>query len=354
MVRMAGPSAEGRRRRRLSTPRPAPAPRPGRRGRSPLGRGDGLPSSGRVPGLEPMRRVARPLWRNLAKNGCRPSGDVLTESRRVAPWTADWRGTRRDPGEASRGCLDARERTVPFRRNRASPEPARSRCARPTATAAGRTAWGSPSRRRSSCPGLAGDRGRRRRLRRSAASSGTWSSTTPPTRSAAAGPDVLVVLGARLPPADPAQLPRAGRAAGLDGHRRAGLPPHRGPGSPVPGEVLAEADRRGPARAGAAAATSGMDEVVSEVLGAVVDQAGRRRSPSPPGWTTSSSEVALTGGGLAAGRPAARRDARGRRRPRARSRPRGRHQRRARRTTSPRSATGCGCSTPPPTTPSPS
>src|SRR5215213_10935715 len=60
---------------------------------------------------------------------------------------------------------------------------------------------------------------------------------------AAAGPDVLVVLGARLPPADPANC-RA-LVERLDSMGTSGLAFRlvEGP-APVPPEVLAEADRR--------------------------------------------------------------------------------------------------------------
>ncbi len=61
---------------------------------------------------------------------------------------------------------------------------------------------------------------------------------------AAAGQDVLVVLGARLPPADPANC-RA-LVERLDSMGTAALAFRRAEGpAPVPGEVLAEADRRG-------------------------------------------------------------------------------------------------------------
>src|SRR4051794_41933974 len=61
---------------------------------------------------------------------------------------------------------------------------------------------------------------------------------------AAAGPDVLIVLGARLPPADAANY-RA-LVERLDSMGTAALAFRRTEGpAPIPGEVLAEADRRG-------------------------------------------------------------------------------------------------------------
>src|SRR3712207_7308222 len=78
---------------------------------------------------------------------------------------------------------------------------------------------------------------------------------------AVAGPDVLVVLGARLPPADAAncralveRLDSMGTTALA--YRRTEGPP------PVPADVLAEADRRAPAGL-PLAPTAGMGEGVS-------------------------------------------------------------------------------------------
>src|SRR4051795_11325915 len=110
-----------------------------------------------------------------------------------------------------------------------------------------------------------------------------------------AGPDVLVVLGARLPPADPAncralveRLVSMGTAALA--FRRAEGPP------PVPGEVLAEAERRGfPVLALPAAVR--MDEVVSEVLGAVVGKQSEALDLSSR-MHNQFIDVALSGGGL--------------------------------------------------------
>jgi purine catabolism regulator len=112
---------------------------------------------------------------------------------------------------------------------------------------------------------------------------------------ALAGPDVIVVLGARLPPADPAncralveRLDSMGTAALA--FRRAEGPP------PVPGEVLAEAERRGfPVLALPAGIR--MDEVVSEVLGAVVAKQSEALALSSR-MHNQFIDVALTGGGL--------------------------------------------------------
>src|SRR3954449_10439863 len=112
---------------------------------------------------------------------------------------------------------------------------------------------------------------------------------------AVAGPDVLVVLGARLPPADPAncralveRLVSMGTAALA--FRRA-----EGP-APVPGEVLAEADRRGfPVLALPAGVR--MDEVLSEVLGAVVGKQNEALELSSR-MHNQFIDVALSGGGL--------------------------------------------------------
>src|SRR4051794_20131863 len=115
---------------------------------------------------------------------------------------------------------------------------------------------------------------------------------------AVAGPDVLVVLGARLPPADPAncralveRLVSMGTAALA--FRRA-----EGP-APVPGEVLAEADRRGfPVLALPAGVR--MDEVLSEVLGAVVSKQNQALELSSR-MHNQFIDVALSGGGLEEG-----------------------------------------------------
>src|SRR3954468_2743350 len=113
---------------------------------------------------------------------------------------------------------------------------------------------------------------------------------------ALAGPDVIVVLGARLPPADPANC-RA-LVERLDSMGTAALAFRRAEGpSPVPGEVLAEAERRGfPVLALPAGIR--MDEVVSEVLGAVVIKQSEALALSSR-MHNQFIDVALTGGGLA-------------------------------------------------------
>ena len=112
---------------------------------------------------------------------------------------------------------------------------------------------------------------------------------------AAAGPDVLVVLGARLPPADPAncralveRLDAMGTSALA--YRRTDGPP------PLPAEVLAEADRRGlPVLALPAAVR--MDEALSEVFGAVVRKQSEALTLAQR-MQNQFIDVALSGGGL--------------------------------------------------------
>jgi purine catabolism regulator len=113
---------------------------------------------------------------------------------------------------------------------------------------------------------------------------------------AAAGPDVLVVLGARLPHADPANC-RA-LVERLDSMGTAALAFRRTEGpAPIPGEVLAEADRRGlPVLALPVGIR--LDELVSEVLGAVVSKQSQALALSSR-MDDEFMEVALTGGGLA-------------------------------------------------------
>src|SRR3954469_1854359 len=113
---------------------------------------------------------------------------------------------------------------------------------------------------------------------------------------AAAGPDVLVVLGARLPPADPANY-RA-LVERLDSMGTSALAFRRTEGpAPLPGEVLAEADRRGlPVLALPPGVR--LDELVSEVLGAVVTKQSQALALSSR-MDDEFMEVALTGGGLA-------------------------------------------------------
>ena len=251
-------------------------------------------------------------------------------------------------GDASLVASTQRNGSVPFRRNWAVAE------SRPEPRQDDRTSWqermGLTIEEALDLPGLAGTSvaagaaGLSRVVRHMVVDD-------PADPLAAAGPDVLVVLGARLPPADAANY-RA-LVERLDSMGTAALAFRRTEGpAPVPGEVLAEADRRGlPVLALPPGVR--LDEVVSEVLGTVVAKQGQALALSsrlddefldrrPHRWRPPR------------GRPAAGGHPRRRRRPGPGARPRHRHQRRSRRRTSPRSATGCGCSTPPPTTPWPS
>ena len=113
---------------------------------------------------------------------------------------------------------------------------------------------------------------------------------------AVAGPDVLVVLGARLPPADAAncralveRLDSMGTAALA--YRSIEGPP------PVPADVLAEADRRA-LQVMALPDTVRMGDVVSEVLGAVVGKQSEALALSNR-MHDQFIDVALSGGGLA-------------------------------------------------------
>jgi purine catabolism regulator len=112
---------------------------------------------------------------------------------------------------------------------------------------------------------------------------------------AAAGPDVLVVLGARLPPADAASC-RA-LVDRLDSMGTSALAYRRTEGpAPVPSEVLAEADRRGlPVLALPAGVR--LDEMLSAVLGAVVSKQSQALALSSR-VDEEFIGVALSGGGL--------------------------------------------------------
>jgi PucR family transcriptional regulator, purine catabolism regulatory protein len=118
----------------------------------------------------------------------------------------------------------------------------------------------------------------------------------PSTPLAAAGPGVLVVLGARLPPADPTscralveKLVQVGTAA-LAFRRGEGPPP-------VPAELLAESERHGFPVVALPAGVR-MDEAVSEVLGAVVRKQSDALALSAR-MHDQFIDVALSGGGLA-------------------------------------------------------
>ncbi|MPQ99108.1 PucR family transcriptional regulator [Modestobacter sp. I12A-02628] len=113
---------------------------------------------------------------------------------------------------------------------------------------------------------------------------------------AGAGPDVLVVLGARLPPADAAQC--AALVERLDRSGSAALAYRESPTtSVVPQALLDEADRRDfPVLALAPSAR--LDEVVAGVLGGIVAKQTRALSLSSR-MHDDFMDVALTGGGLA-------------------------------------------------------
>ena len=113
---------------------------------------------------------------------------------------------------------------------------------------------------------------------------------------AGAGPDVLVILGARLPPADAVQC--AALVERLDRSGSAALAYREAPGAPaVPGELLEQADRRGfPVLALPAHARP--DEVLAGVLGAIVAKQTDALALSSR-MHDDFIDVALTGGGLA-------------------------------------------------------
>jgi purine catabolism regulator len=113
---------------------------------------------------------------------------------------------------------------------------------------------------------------------------------------AVAGPDVLVVLGARLPPADPVNCRALVERLEALGTAALAYRDVDGPAA-VPAEVLAEADRRAlPVLALPAGVR--MDELVSEVLGEVVRKQGEALALSSR-MHNQFIDVALSGGGLA-------------------------------------------------------
>ena len=196
-------------------------------------------------------------------------------------------------GDASLVAQTHRSGTVPFRRNWAVDE---SRAETPRDD---RTSWqermGLTVEEALQLPGLsgtqvaAGSTGLGRVVRHMVVDD-------PADPLAAAGPDVLVVLGARLPPADPANC-RA-LVERLDSMGTAALAFRRTEGpAPVPGEVLAEAERRGMPVLAIPAGLR-LDEMVSEVLGAVVTKQSQALALSSR-MDDEFMEVALTGGGLA-------------------------------------------------------
>ena len=197
-------------------------------------------------------------------------------------------------GDASLAAPAQRHGAIPFRRSWVASEPAAATLRRPE-----RASWqerlGLTLEEALRLPGLAGVEiaagggGLGRVVRHMVVDD-------PSEPLAVAGPDVLVVLGARLPPADPTncralveRLVSMGTAA-LAYRRSDGQPP-------VPGEVLAEAERRGFPVLGLPA-TVRIDEVVSEVLGEVVRKQGEALALSSR-MHNQFIDVALSGGGLA-------------------------------------------------------
>ena len=187
-------------------------------------------------------------------------------------------------GDASLAASTHRNGSVPFRRNwavaesRAETPPGRPHQLAGTDGPDGRGGprAARPGRHDASPPAP----------RVSAASSGTWSSTTRPTRSPPPAPTSSSSSAPGCPPADPANC-RA-LVERLDSMGTAALAFRRTEGpAPVPGEVLAEADRRGLPGAGAAARTSAWTRS-SPRCSAPSSPSRARRSRCPPAWTTSS------------------------------------------------------------------
>src|SRR3954468_16198812 len=218
---------------------------------------------------------------------------LLTGCASVATWTATRGGCVVTQGDASLAAPTHRNGSLPFRRNWAVAEsPAES-------PRDDRTSWqermGLTVEEALELPGLAGTSvaagaaGLGRAVRHVVAAA-------PPAPLAAAGPDVLVVLGARLPPADAANYRALVERLDSMGTAALAFPRPEGP-APVAGEVLAEADRRGlPVLALAPGVR--LDEVVSEVLGTVVAKQSQALALSSR-MDDEFMEVALTGGGLA-------------------------------------------------------
>src|SRR5215218_8767159 len=216
----------------------------------------------------------------------------LTGSRLMESWTATGRGRVVTQGDASLMASTHRNGSIPFRRNWAVAE------SRPERRRDDRTSWqermGLTIEEALQLPGLAGTSvaagaaGLDRVVRHMVVDN-------PTDPLALAGPDVIVVLGARLPPADPANCRALVERLDSMGTAALAFRRHEGP-PPVPGEVLAEAERRGfPVLALPAGVR--MDEVVSEVLGAVVSKQSEALALSSR-MHNQFIDVALTGGGL--------------------------------------------------------
>src|SRR3954470_4452516 len=211
----------------------------------------------------------------------------------MATWTATEGGPVVTHSDASLMASTQRNESVPFRRNWSVAE------SRPDTRRDDRTSWqermGLTIEEALDLPALAGTSvaagvaGLGRTVRHMIVDN-------PSDPLAAAGPDVLVVLGARLPPADPVNC-RA-LVERLDAMGTAGLAYRRADGPPpVPGEVLAEAERRGVPILALPAGVR-MDELLSEVLGAVVAKQTDVLALSSR-MDDEFIQVALTGGGLA-------------------------------------------------------
>src|SRR6476661_4043942 len=218
---------------------------------------------------------------------------LLTCWKRVATWPTTRGGYVVTLGDASLGAPTHRNGSVPFRRNWAIDES-------PAVTASDpRTSWqermGLTVEEALELPSLAGTAvaagasGLSRVVRHMVVDD-------PADPLAAAGPDVLVVLGARLPPADPANCRALVERLASMGTAALAFRRTEGP-APVPGEVLAEADRRGlPVLA--LPPNVRLDELVSGVLGAVVTKQSQALALSSR-MDDEFIGVALTGGGLA-------------------------------------------------------
>ena len=310
------------------------------------GSGDGLPSSqNEVDRGSNLCGAHALLWRMSPRMNPGARGH-LTGSCAVATWATTGRGHVVTQGDAAFAASTHRDSSMTFQR--VGPV-AESRAEHPRDD---RSSW--QERMGLTVEGPSTTRARRhlgRRGRGRARPRGPAHGRRRPRADplAGAGADVLVVLRARLPrPAR--QLPCPGRAAGLDGHRGARRLPAHGSPAPVPGEILAEADRRGlpiwpspPAcdwtrscpRCWAPSSTSRARPWLSsrmddEFIGVALEAAGSPRSPT--GWPSCSRASPCSAWG-----------------PTATSSPPPAHPRRSR-----RSATGCGSSTQRPTTRSPS
>src|SRR4051794_19857349 len=219
---------------------------------------------------------------------------LLTASERVSSWVATEGGQAVTQSDASLATATQRSSSLSVRRGWNG-----SRGSFPQVSLEERTTWqdrmGLTVAEALQLPGLAGaavvagGEGLERGVRHMVVDdpSAPW---------AVAGPAALVVLGARLPPADRANC--GALVERLVSMGTAGLAFRRAEGpAAVPGEVLAEADRRGFPVVALPAAVR-MDEVLSEVLGAVVAKQSELLAISGR-MHNQFIDVALSGGGLA-------------------------------------------------------